>query len=46
MDYNLETTVDAYWLKDKISKALAKRKRYSETHFIGLSMRRQTSSQD
>ena len=36
MDYNLETTVDAYWLKDKISKALAKRKEIFRDPFYRL----------
>lgn len=36
MDYNLETTVNAYWLKDKISRALAKRKKILRDPFYRL----------
>lgn len=36
MDFNFETTVDAYWLKDKISKALAKRKEIFRDPFYRL----------
>ena len=36
MDYNLETIINAYWLKDKISKALAKRKEIFRDPFYRL----------